>query len=141
LWTNEESGLAGAKGYRAAHRPELARHVAAIESDSGTFQPTGFGFTGSEAGGVVIRGILQVLEETLGAGKFTLGAGEADLGPLMEEGVPALGLRTAGDRYFWVHHSDADTVDKVSPVDLARCTACLAVMAFALADLDFPLPR
>ncbi|MBN9689631.1 MAG: M20/M25/M40 family metallo-hydrolase [Verrucomicrobia bacterium] len=141
LWTNEESGLAGAKGYRAAHRHELARHVAAIESDSGTFSPTGFGFTGSEAGGAVIRGILEVLEETLGAGKFTLGAGEADLGPLMEEGVPALGLRTAGDRYFWVHHSDADTVDKVSPVDLARCTACLAVMAFALADLDFPLPR
>lgn len=141
LWTNEESGLAGAKAYRTAHRSELSHHVAALEADSGTFQPTGFGFTGSEAAGVVIRGILEVLEETLGAGKFTLGAGEADLGPLVEEGVPALGLRTAGDRYFWVHHSDADTVDKVAPLDLSRCTACVAVMAFALADLDFPLPR
>ncbi len=38
-------------------------------------------------------------------------------------------------------HSDADTVDKVSPVDLAHCTASLAVMAFALADLESPLPR
>ena len=141
LWTNEESGLAGGKAYRAAHRSELGRHVAAIEADSGTFRPEGFGFTGSEAGGVIIRGILEVLGETLGAGKFTLGAGEADLGPLVEEGVPALGLRTVGDRYFWVHHSDADTVDKVSPLDLAHCTASLAVMAFALADLESPLPR
>ena len=119
----------------------MARHIAAIEADSGTFRPEGFGFTGSEAGGVIIRGILEVLGETLGAGKFTLGAGEADLGPLVEEGVPALGLRTVGDRYFWVHHSDADTVDKVSPLDLAHCTASLAVMAFALADLESPLPR
>ena len=44
-WTNEENGLRGAEAYLDAHRNE--QHQFAIESDIGTFAPTGFGFTGS----------------------------------------------------------------------------------------------
>ncbi|HAB16913.1 MAG TPA: M20/M25/M40 family metallo-hydrolase [Verrucomicrobiota bacterium] len=141
MWTNEESGLAGAKAYRETHREELGRHIAGIESDNGTFPPAGFGFTGSDAGGEIIRGILGFLGETLDAGAFTLGGQDADLTPLIAGGVPALGLRMKPNNYLWVHHSEADTVDKVAPADLGRCTAALAVMAFALADWETPLPR
>lgn len=141
LWTNEEFGLGGAKAYRDAHRAELARHIAGIETDSGTFEPAGYGFTGSERGGEIIRGITAFLGEALGAGEFGLGAGEADLTPLLEEGVPSLGLRLKPNNYFWFHHTDADTVDKVDPQALRRCTAALAVMAYALAELETPLPR
>jgi carboxypeptidase Q len=141
LWTNEEFGLGGAKAYREAHRDELAKHIAGIESDNGTFEPAGFGFTGSERAGEVIRGILGVLDEAFLAGKFTLGGADADLTPLIEEGVPALGLRLKPNNYFWFHHSDADTVDKVDPRALRKCTAMLAVMAYALAELPEPLPR
>lgn len=141
LWTNEEFGLGGAKAYRDAHRAELARHIAGIETDSGTFEPSGYGFTGSERGGEIIRGITTFLGEALGVGEFGLGAGEADLMPLLEEGVPALGLRLKPNNYFWFHHTDADTVDKVDPQVLRRCTAVLAVMAYALAELEAPLPR
>jgi carboxypeptidase Q len=141
LWTNEEFGSRGAKAYRAAHRTELVQHIAAIETDSGTFEPSGFGFTGSGRAGGIIRGVTTFLGERLGVGGFELGAGEMDLRPLVEEGVPALGLRQRPNNYFWFHHSDADTVDKVDPIALRRCTAALAVMAYAIAELETPLPR
>ncbi|MCM3905795.1 MAG: M20/M25/M40 family metallo-hydrolase, partial [Pyrinomonadaceae bacterium] len=43
LYTNEENGLRGGNAYRDAHRPELSKHILAIESDSGVYQPQGFG--------------------------------------------------------------------------------------------------
>ncbi|HYP00603.1 MAG TPA: M20/M25/M40 family metallo-hydrolase, partial [Pyrinomonadaceae bacterium] len=43
LYTNEENGLRGGTAYLEAHRAELAKHVLAIESDSGIYRPEGFG--------------------------------------------------------------------------------------------------
>ena len=48
LWTDEENGQAGAKAYERRHKDELARHILAMESDSGTFPPAGFSFAGSD---------------------------------------------------------------------------------------------
>ncbi len=141
LWTNEENGLRGAKGYRDAHRAELDRHVLAIESDNGAFPPEGFGFTGSERGLAVLRAIGTLTGTRLEAGKISLGGQDADVGPLLEEGVPVAALRVAGEKYFWFHHSDADTPDKVDPQALARCSAALAILAYTVADLDERLPR
>jgi carboxypeptidase Q len=44
-------------------------------------------------------------------------------------------------RYFWFHHSEADTVDKLDPDELNRCVAALAVMAYAVAEMPERLPR
>ena len=44
-------------------------------------------------------------------------------------------------RYFWYHHSAADTFDKVVFHDFNKCVAAMAIMAFVIADLDQPLPR
>jgi carboxypeptidase Q len=43
--------------------------------------------------------------------------------------------------YFWFHHSAADTVDKVDPVELNRCVAALAVMLYGVAEMPETLPR
>src|SRR5688500_3052563 len=61
LWTNEESGLRGGAAYRDRHRDQLPNHVLMLESDSGVFRPTGFGFTGSDAGRARIEGIATLL--------------------------------------------------------------------------------
>ena len=53
----------------------------------------------------------------------------------MQEGVPGLALRTVGEHYFDWHHTDADTIDKVSPVDFKKAVAMLAVMGYVLADM------
>lgn len=140
LWTNEENGLRGAIGYRDRHRDELEKHVLAIESDAGVFSPQGFGFGGTDAAYEIVREIGRLLEP-IGAGRITRPGGGADIGPLMQLGVPGMGLVVDGERYFWYHHSDADTVDKLDPAEVARCVAALAVMAYVVAELPEPLPR
>jgi carboxypeptidase Q len=139
-WTNEENGLRGGNAYRDAHRAEVDRHIAAIESDGGVFKPQGFGFTGSDAGFALARQVGSLLER-IGAGSITRGGGGADIGPIMQLGVPGLGLNVDGTRYFWYHHSEADTVDKLDPHDVALCVATMAVMAYVLADMEESLGR
>src|SRR5688572_869000 len=139
-WTNEENGLRGGNGYRDAHRGELARHVAAIESDGGVFKPQGFGFTGSDSAFALVRQIGSLLAG-IGAGDIVRGGGGADIGPIMALGVPGLGLNVDGTKYFWYHHTDADTVDKLDQHEVALCVATMAVMAYVLADMPERLPR
>jgi carboxypeptidase Q len=140
LWTNEENGLRGGNGYRDAHADDVARHILAIESDAGVFKPTGFGFTGSDEAFAIVQEAGKLLER-IGAGAITRGGGGADIGPLMALGVPGMGLQVDGTRYFWYHHTEADTIDKLDPHEMALCTAAMAVMAFVVADLAEPLPR
>lgn len=139
-WTNEENGLRGGNAYRDTHRASLDRHVAAIESDAGVFKPSGFGFTGSDSAYAIVRQIGTLLEG-IGAGQIVRGGGGADIGPIMALGVPGMGLNVDGTRYFWYHHTEADTVDKLDPRDVALCVATMAVMAYVLADLPERLPR
>ena len=138
MWTNEENGLAGGNAYAEAHAAE--RHVLAIESDGGVFSPLGFGFTGSDAAFAIVQEIGRLLEP-IGAGNITRGGGGADIGPLMNQGVPGMGLRVDGTRYFWYHHTASDTIDKLDPDEFARCVAAMAVMAYVVADLPQTLPR
>jgi carboxypeptidase Q len=98
MWTNEENGLRGGRAYRDAHREQLDRHVLAIESDGGVFKPRGFGFTGSDEAFAIVQQIGQLLER-IEAGTVARGGGGADIGPIMREGVPGMGLRVDGERY------------------------------------------
>src|SRR5204863_323042 len=40
-----------------------------------------------------------------------------------------------GTHYFDIHHTQADTFDKVNPQEFASCVAALAVMAYVVADM------
>jgi len=139
LWTNEENGLRGGLGYRDAHASELADHVLAMESDAGVFTPSGFGFSGSDAAFSMVRQIGSLLQR-INAGEVRRGGGGADIGPLAREGVPVMGLNVDGSRYFYYHHSDADTMDKLDPREMALCVAAMAVMAYVVAELPEMLP-
>jgi len=139
-WVNEENGDRGGEAYRDAHAADLARHVLAIESDGGVFRPSGFGFSGSDSALAIVRRVGRLLAR-IGADTISRGGGGTDIGPIMERGVPGMGLNTEGSRYFWYHHSDADTVDKLDPHEMAECVATMAVMAYVVADLPEPLPR
>jgi carboxypeptidase Q len=140
LWTNEENGLRGGTAYRDAHVNQLSDHVLAMESDAGVFAPSGFGFSGSDAAFATVREIGSLLER-IGAGLVTRGGGGADIGPLAREGVPVMGLNVDESRYFYYHHTDADTMDKLDPREMALCVATMAVMAYVVADLPEALPR
>ena len=139
-WTNEENGDRGGEAYRDAHAAQLGDHDLAIESDGGVFRPTGFGFSGSDSAFAIVRQIGRLLDG-IGADTITKGGGGTDIDPMMQRGVPGMGLNDDGTRYFWYHHSDADTVDKLDPAEMAKCVAAMAVMAYVVADLPVKLPR
>jgi hypothetical protein len=145
LWTNEENGLGGGLAYRESLGDAVGQHVAAIEMDGGAERPVGFGFglgrvAPSSFDPTYERALAKIedigrLLEGIEAGRISRGGGGADIGPLMRDGVPGLGLQTVGEHYFDWHHTEADTLDKIDPQDFRRAVAALAVMAFVLADM------
>ncbi len=136
LYTNEENGLRGGTGYLEAHRAELANHLLAIETDSGTFRPTGLGLTTTNEGlRALLADVLKLLEP-IDASSLSKEGGGADIGPLMREGVPGGNLVVDSSTYFHYHHTNADTLDKIKPIDLKLCAAALAVIAFMTADVE-----
>ncbi|CAE7651505.1 Cpq [Symbiodinium sp. KB8] len=143
LWTNEENGLAGAEEYKRwveEDEKSLENHILGMESDAGVFDPIGFGFSGSDAAFEILSEIGTTLKK-IDSGEVTKGGGGADIGPLMRAGMPGMGLRVDGEKYFWFHHTDADTIDKLNEQDFNECVATMAVFAFGVADLDDRLPR
>ncbi len=141
-WTNEENGMRGGNAYRDAHRSSLDKHVLAVESDGGVFRPLGFGFTGSDAAFTIMQQIGTLIERAIpGSGAITKGGGGADIGPIMALGVPGAGLNVDGSKYFWFHHTDADTVEQLDPREVAQCAAARAILAYVVADLPQRLPR
>ena len=140
LWTNEENGGAGGKAYRDAHRADVDKHLLAIESDNGVFKPRGVAFTGTDSATAVIRQVAALLDR-IGAGGVAADGGGSDIEPLMALGVPGMSPDVDESRYFWYHHTEADTMDKLDPHEVALCVATMAVMAYVVADLPDPLPH
>ncbi|MGV3774334.1 MAG: M20/M25/M40 family metallo-hydrolase [Verrucomicrobiales bacterium] len=138
LWTNEENGIDGANTYARLHDAELPKHIAALETDQGTFQPIGLNYTGPENTRSYLDQLLKLISPT-GAAKILGPSGDTDLIPLREKKVPAFDLVTERSRYFWYHHSDADTVDKLDPRELSACAELIATLAFALAESEASL--
>ena len=148
LFMNEENGTAGGKAYAKAHQAELARHVAAIEADSGAGRPLGItvraaggeGGAPSPAVGMLTAWLTPLV--ALGSAELSEGGeGGADLGPMGPSAVPFLGVRQDTSHYFDVHHSAADTLDKVEPQALAANAATLTWLAYALAEMKETVPR
>ena len=139
-WTNEETGGRGAQAYRDAHQAEAENHVLVVESDGGVFAPNGFGFSGSDSARVIMKQVGALLAR-IGAGTVGASGGGADIGPMMLLGVPGAALEVDGTRYFWFHHTEADTMDKLDPAEMQKCVAVMAVLAFVVADLPEKLPR
>jgi len=141
LFMNEENGMRGGLAYLETHQSEMEKHVAAIEADAGAGRPQGFSVHAGPGGDETVRRLAAYLKSISATGVETGGNGGVDISPMLVAGVPLLGLRQEGDDYFHWHHSAADTLDKVDPRNLADATAALAFMAYALADLESPLPR
>jgi carboxypeptidase Q len=135
LFTNEENGLRGGLAYRDQHRAELTDHVLMLESDGGVFRPHGFGFSGNERARATVQEIATLLTG-IQASRIGASGGGADIGPSVQVAqIPAMSLDVDGSKYFQYHHTSADTVDKLDPVDVARCAAAVAVMSYVIADL------
>ncbi|MFN8012160.1 MAG: M20/M25/M40 family metallo-hydrolase [Holophagaceae bacterium] len=153
LFTNEEHGLAGGRAYAEAHRDELTKHAALFETDSGNGLIQGFSLdlgggqrrnrdlraaepTEAQKAALAKLQALAPLVADLGAGKMELGGSGADVSPLVTLGAPGLGVGHDASRYWDVHHTRADTFDKIKPDDLKKNVAILSAMAYAVAEME-----
>lgn len=141
LFTNEENGLRGGNGYRDAHAGEAANHVFALESDSGVFAPARLGFTGADAARKIVTEIATLLAP-LGMQDVVPGGGGADIGPIATLGrVPMMAYAGDPTRYFTIHHTPADTVDRIEPQEVSKAAASIAAMVYVIADMPQSLPK
>ena len=127
----EEVGLFGGNAYRAAHGKEA--HHALIESDFGADRIWKVDSKLGEARLGEAKAVGAALAPLgIVTGSFTKAEG-SDIGPMLEDGLPGIGLSQDGTRYFDYHHTPDDTLDKIDPLQLrqnvAAWTTVLAVMS------------
>ena len=91
-----------------------------LESDGGVFKAYRFRLSGSEAARAQVTEIAQLLKG-IWSTPIGPGGGGADIEPSVRRAanIPAMSLEVEGN-YFLIHHTQADTVDKIEPADYVR---------------------
>ncbi len=141
-WMDEENGGGGSKAYAKAHAAELANYAGAIESDAGAGHPLGFSLKMSPAALTNLQPLIDILRPVGSTALHSVAYSPgSDIEPLVDAGVPGIGIIQDGRKYFDYHHTAADTLDKVDPRELRENAAAMAVMGLALASMPNQLPR
>jgi len=141
LFTNEENGTRGGQGYRDKYRDSLSKHVMVLESDNGMLPIDGWSVDAAPSARAVIAEIAKLLG-AVGGTTISDDFDGSDVQPSAREGhIPAVSPWTDMRQYFVIHHTPADTVDKVAPSDMQRCVAGIAAMAYVVADMPQLLDR
>ncbi len=134
LWAGaEEVGVFGGRAYFDTHKGE--HHALAAESDFGADRIWRVDFKLPDSAKAVGDRVAAALAPLgISRGRTPAGGG-ADIAALVASGVAGIDLQQDGSRYFDLHHTPDDTLDKVDPAQLrqnvAAWTAMLAVVANA----------
>ena len=145
LFTAEENGIWGGRAYAEERFNDYA-HVAALESDSGNGRANGFrldlsGFDDPKQIAQIRKQAvgMEIVLKHAGLSTVDLGYSGADVGPSVKKGVPGFGLNHDTTTYWPIHHTDADTFDKIVPADLAHNVGVMAAAVYYLAQSPEPL--
>lgn len=139
MWGSEETGGSG-EAYFKAHAAELAHMVLAGESDLGSDRvwsvrlPEGSGATPALRSLASLFAPLNIFIDAAPA-KF----GGSDTEEIHAAGVPVVDFNQDATRYFDVHHSADDTLDRIDPEQLNQNVAAWAAFLYLVADseIDF----
>jgi carboxypeptidase Q len=138
LFTNEETGLLGSRGYVQSHRDEMARHVAVVIHDIGDGKVKGY-FTNGRPD--IDAAVARALEPAASLGATgvdqtaILGTDNFDF---LLEGVPNLVADQETARYLPDYHAESDTFDKIDFDAARRNAAVAAVVVSGLANAPAP---
>ena len=140
FWTGEELGHVGGKQYVRQHAAEMDSLQMVIENDFGPFRPLGVNVDGSAGAACFVRHLTSML----GAANATGTGGRPALSEARHfagRGVPAAALDVDQSRYFWYHHTQADTMDALDAHEMDLCVAAMAATTFVVADVPDRVPR
>lgn len=138
------TGNGGGAYLRSLSPEQLADHVFTGESDFGADRVYALGLPVGAQTSDFARAAARVLYPigVLPARNPELFGG-ADIGPIVAQGVPVFGLSQDGSRYFDLHHTADDTLDKIDPVQLKQNVAAWTALVWLAAnsDVDFRAMR
>jgi len=135
----EEVGLFGGEDYLKKHGSEP--HYALAESDFGAGRIWRVNSNLGKAREAEAK-MLQSALAPLGIVPGALDKAEgSDIGPLLDAGMPGVGLSQDGTHYFDLHHTPDDTLDKVDPEELRQNVAAWTAMLAVLAGPIEPDPK
>jgi carboxypeptidase Q len=143
LFAAEELGISGGEAYAELHAPELRKHVVAMEADSGTAKAYAVRFLGGPVAGATWNELAARLAP-LGIARARDdkdARGGADIREMIAKGVPVVDIEQDFSLYFDVHHTDADTLERIDPEGLRQAAAAYATAAWTIADTDADLGR
>lgn len=154
LWTAEEYGFNGSSTYIKefySSNETLQKLTLAMEADYGCLANGGFIFhadypkklrpnnlmSHNELGCIMtaINDMIGI-SNTIGL-VYQSDIYGTDLDRFFEIEVPVVSLLGDDGRYFWYHHTAADTVSALNPVQLDNCLISWASASFILADIDY----
>lgn len=139
MWGSEETG-GSSEAYLAAHKDEVANMVVAGESDLGADRIYSLQLPADAAGHPALARLPTLLEPLkIYISREPARFGGSDTEGLQDAGVPVFSLNQDASRYFDLHHSADDTLDKVDPAQLSQNVAAWAALLYLIADSDIDL--
>ncbi|OGX90257.1 M28 family peptidase [Hymenobacter coccineus] len=134
LFMNEENGTRGGNEYARLAQANKETHLAAIESDGGGFTPRGFAVQGNPEAQRKIVAWAPLLRP-YHAAEIVPGHSGTDIEPLEAAVHPKalIGYDCDSQRYFDIHHTAADTFDKVNRRELELGAGSMAALIYLLA--------
>lgn len=132
-----DTGNGGGAYLRSLSAEDIANHVFTGESDFGADRIYALQLPVGAQTGPFADAANQVLYP-IGVLRSNVPEteGGADIGPIVQAGVPVFGLKQDGLRYFDLHHTADDTLDKIDPVQLRQNVAAWAGLVWLVADSD-----
>jgi hypothetical protein len=143
LFGGEEANFAG-PAYAKAHAAEIGDIAIVAEADFGGDRAYSFALPARAAAQPQFKALISALGP-IGVNFNPQPAlhGGDDVEPLIARGAPAFAVRQDGMRYFDIHHSADDTLDKLEPAAMDQAVAAFAATAYAAAqsaaDLKAPI--
>ena len=135
----EEVGGLGGNAYAKAHAGD--NHVVAAESDFGADRVWKFDVNLPDTATAIGDRLATALSPLgISRGKDKAGDG-TDIGPVLKTGVAAIDLAQTGTRYFDLHHTPDDTLDKVDPEQLRQNVAAWTAMLAVVANAPEPIGK
>jgi carboxypeptidase Q len=127
----------GGPSYVLAYKDQLAKHIVTGESDYGADRVYAVALPPRAAESPFGQSLIRVLTP-IGVlpSDDSPGRGGVDVGPMVDAGVPAFLLKQDGTRYFDLHHTADDTLDKVDPKQLSQNVAAWVALTWLVADSD-----
>lgn len=131
MFMNEENGLRGGKKYAEEAKAKGEKHIAALESDSGSFGPMGFSSMGKDEQRKKVQSWVPYFTAYHVWDFERVGSG-ADISPLEEQGVFLMEMEPNPQKYFNYHHTEADVFEVVDKRELELGAATLTSMVYLI---------